>query len=451
MSVPAAHVTVRVAVQSPRRLLRDTLAACLAVRPEITVIGKVAHPDDIFALCELRHPDVVILDAGVRLGEMAARAHTLLQRFPELNVIVTYREATERELAAACRAGVASLLPESHGLAAVLALVKRSKGRHARQAGGGLTDRELEIIVLTGSGHSVLQIAALLRISPLTVENIKRRVYAKLDVSSNVHAVARAASLGMLDQRAAPAARRRPPPDGGTTVLTVVSGRPGPALDQVVTALIASRLPFVLVRIPGRVADTHWARWHRGPLVAALVDPGPKDWPVVAELGIPAVLVHSSPLEPPELAEALACGASALVAEDRVDAHFLSVLQMVGQGYLVVDSSPMRPLIGAVRARWDERAPGRLELPELTARESDILRSIALGHSIRQTARVLGIAPKTVENVQTRLFRKLGVRNRPGALAVADAFGLLPAMAGPPRGFPSPAGFSSLYGSDGRS
>jgi DNA-binding CsgD family transcriptional regulator len=33
-----------------------------------------------------------------------------------------------------------------------------------------------------------------------------------------------------------------------------------------------------------------------------------------------------------------------------------------------------------------------------------------------------------VENVQTRLFRKLGVRNRSGALAVADAFGLLPAL-----------------------
>ena len=477
MSVPAARVTVRVAVQSPRRLLRDTLAACLAVRPEITVIGKVAEPGDIFALCELRRPDVVILDAGVRLGEMAARVRTLLRHFPGLNVITMYREASEQDVAAACRAGVASLLPESHGLAAVLALVKRSKGRHARQAEGGLTDRELEIIVLTGSGHSVPEIAALLRISPLTVENTKRRVYAKLDVSSSVHAVARAASFGMLEQRggqavrARPVARSRPAADGGATVLTVVSGQPGATLDRVVTALIASRLPFVLVRVPGPVADTHWARWHRGPLVAALVDPGPRDWPVVAELGIPAVLVHSSPLDPPELAEALASGASALVAADRVDAHFLSVLRMVGQGYLVVDSMPMRPLIGAVRARWDERASGGAELPELTSRESDILRSLARGHSIRQTARALGIAPKTVENVQTRLFRKLGVRNRSGALAVADAFGLLPAhalaaadgpaaghrpaaaqvTASPPKGFPSPEGFPSLSGSDWRS
>jgi DNA-binding CsgD family transcriptional regulator len=39
---------------------------------------------------------------------------------------------------------------------------------------------------------------------------------------------------------------------------------------------------------------------------------------------------------------------------------------------------------------------------------------------------VLGIAEKTVENIQARLFRKLGARNRPGALAAAHALGLMP-------------------------
>jgi two-component system, NarL family, nitrate/nitrite response regulator NarL len=449
-----ARATIRVAVQSSRRLLRDALSTCLAVRPDVTVVGKVAEPDAIFDLCELRRPDVVIIDAGQRLGEIAGRVSALTRRFPELNVIATYRDATEQDLAAACRAGVESLVPESHGLAAVVALLRRKKGRHAKDTRGGLTDRELELVVLTGSGHSVAEIAALLKISPLTVENLKRRVYAKLDVSSSVHAVAKAASLGMLDQRAAPDAGQRRPVDEDSVVLSVVCGQRRGTLTRVVTALIASPLPFVLVREPGPVADTHWARWHRGPIVAVLVDPAPQDWDLVAELGVPAILVHSRPLEPPELAEALACGASSLVPADRIDDHFLSVLRMVGQGYLVVDSMPMRPLIGAVRARWDERGPGRLELPELTARESDILQSLSLGHSIRQTARVLGIAPKTVENVQTRLFRKLGVRNRPGALAVADAFGLLPGArqdpARSPKGFPSPEGFSSLSGSDWR-
>jgi DNA-binding NarL/FixJ family response regulator len=399
-------------------------------------VGRVAEADGVLALCRLCRPDVVILDAGLRLGEMAARARALLRRFPELNVIVVYREASEEDLAAACQAGVSSLVPESHGLAAVLAMVRRRKARHAKeikQGQGGLTDREREIVVLTGSGHIVPEIAALLGISSERVENLKRRVFAKLEVSSSAHAVARAASLGMLTKPSAappkPAARRRSREDGEFTVLSVVSGRPCRALDRVVAALLGSGLPFVLSHGPqeaGSAPEAHWARWHRGPMVAVLVDPEERDWDQVIELSIPAIVVHSKPFDSPELASALATGASALVAADRIDAHFLSVLRMVSQGYLVVDSMPMRPLIKAAGVRWDEHVPGQAGLPELTSRESDILSSMARGHSIRQTARELGIAPKTVENVQTRLFRKLGVRNRAGALAVADAFGLLP-------------------------
>jgi DNA-binding NarL/FixJ family response regulator len=434
MAAPPARVTVRVAVQSSRRLLRDALSACLSIRPDVTVVGKVAEPGDILELCELAQPDVVILDAGSRLGEYAVLAGKLMRRLPDLNLIATYRDASSQDLAAACRAGVSSLVPESHGLAAVLALLRRRPGRHARSSLGGLTDRELELVVLTGSGHSVSEVAALLRISPLTVENLKRRVYAKMGVNSSTHAVSRAVSLGMLDQqtfrapRRPPAvARRQPDASGDFAMLTVVSGPACWASEQVAEVLVASKLPFVLLREPGPVAEAHWARWHRGPIVAVLVDPGPPDWELVEELGVPAILVHSKPLDPPELAGALARGASALVSADKIEDHFRSVLTMVGQGYLVVDSMPMRLLMRAAHARWDQQLPGTGDLPELTARESDILRSAAEGYSIRRTAQVLGIAPKTVENVQTRLFRKLGVRNRSGALAVADAFGLLPA------------------------
>jgi DNA-binding NarL/FixJ family response regulator len=64
-------------------------------------------------------------------------------------------------------------------------------------------------------------------------------------------------------------------------------------------------------------------------------------------------------------------------------------------------------------------------LPEISPREHDILQSIARGYSVRETARNLGITSKTVENTQTRLFRKLGVRNRVTALAAARRLGLL--------------------------
>jgi DNA-binding NarL/FixJ family response regulator len=427
-------------VQSSSRLFRDTLSSSLSVRPDVTVVGTVAEPDRMPALCDLRQPDAVIFDAGPRLRETCRPVSKLVKRFPELNVIVVYRDAPEADLSAACRAGVSSLVPESHGLEAVLAMLRRRRGRPgSRSSSGEMTDRELEILVLAGSGHSVPEMADLLGISPLTVENVKRRIYAKLDVNSGAHAVSRAASLGILDKHPAPTQRHREPPSEDFPVLTVVSGPVGPALDLLTRTLIASKLPFVLVRDRRHVSQTHWARWHRGPIVAALVDPDAEDWSIVEELAVPAILVHSKPLESSELADALASGATALVLAEKIRDRFLSLLHMTGQGYIVVDSLPMRPLIGAVRARWDQRSPGTGDLPELTARESDILRFGAQGYSIRQTARLLGIAPKTVENIQTRLFRKLGVRNRPGAVAVANAFGLLPATAPAPAQSPPPA------------
>jgi DNA-binding NarL/FixJ family response regulator len=435
---PAPARVVQVAVQSSSRLFRDTLSSALSVRPDVTVVGTVAEPDRMPALCELRHPDAVIFDAGIGLHETCQPINRLTQRFPELNIIVTYRDAAEEALSAACRAGVSSLVPESHGLEAVLALLRPRRGRHAARSNPGeMTDRELEILVLAGSGHSVPEMADLLGISPLTVENVKRRIYAKLDVNSGAHAVSRAASLGILDRHPAPAVRHRErhrePPSEDFVVLAVVSGQQGPALDQVSQILIANKLPFVFVRDREQVSQTHWARWHRGPIVAALVDPDEADWGIVEELAVPAILVHSKQLDSAELADALANGATSLVLAEQIGDRFLSLLHMAGQGYLIVDSLPMRPLIGAVRARWDQRAPGAGDLPELTARESDILRYGAQGYSIRQTARLLGIAPKTVENIQTRLFRKLGVRNRAGAVAVANTFGLLPTTS-PPSG-----------------
>jgi DNA-binding NarL/FixJ family response regulator len=400
----------------------------------VTVVGTVAEPDRMPMLCELRRPDAVIFDAGQRLHEICRPVNTLMQRFPELNVVVTYRDAAEEDLSAACRAGVSSLVPESHGLEAMLTVLRRRRGRHvARSSPGEMTDRELEILVLAGSGHSVPEMAGLLGISPLTVENVKRRIYAKLDVNSGAHAVSRAASLGILDRHPAPAVWHREPPNEDFPVLTVVSGQAGSAFDQVTQILMANKLPFVLLRDRKHVSQTPWARQHRGPVIAALVDPSAADWAIAEELAVPAILVHSKRLDSSELADALAKGATSLVLADMISDRFLSVLRMTGQGYLVMDSRPMRPLIGAARVRWDQRAPGAGGLPELTARESDILRFGARGCSIRQTARLLGIAPKTVENIQTRLFRKLGVRNRAGAVAVANALGLLPATTPTPR------------------
>ena len=77
-------------------------------------------------------------------------------------------------------------------------------------------------------------------------------------------------------------------------------------------------------------------------------------------------------------------------------------------------------------------ATDRHHPPDLTAREFDVLRSIARGDTVRQTARLLTIAEKTVESLKGRLFLKLGAHNTAGAIRTAHALGLLDGEADDP-------------------
>lgn len=73
----------------------------------------------------------------------------------------------------------------------------------------------------------------------------------------------------------------------------------------------------------------------------------------------------------------------------------------------------------------DQGPPWSASRIMLTPRERDVLDAIALGRTIRQTARALKVAEKTVENTRSRLYCKLGARNRSDALTIAHRLGLL--------------------------
>lgn len=63
------------------------------------------------------------------------------------------------------------------------------------------------------------------------------------------------------------------------------------------------------------------------------------------------------------------------------------------------------------------RRPPAVRTARLTPRESEIINLAAAGNSVKQTARALNISVKTVESIQSHLFRKLGVSGRTGAVA----------------------------------
>lgn len=308
-----------------------------------------------------------------------------------------------------------------------------------------LTRREMMVIILMSAGHTAPEIAALLELRPRTVENHKRHIYEKLGVGSQSQAVAKALGLGLLE----PGRLRtlglprlgRPEHVGepGLATLAVLMGLASQARDEVAQLLISERVPLVITAKREDLRCDHWMLWHRGRVVVLLVDPEPVDWSAAASLCAHTVVIWSR--DQPEqlaIADALARRACGLVAKADVATDLGPILATVARGLLVMSWRYAEALL-----KWTPDVP--LTVPQLTARESGILASIASGHSIRQTARTLGIATKTVENIQARLFRKLGARNRMDALTIANAWGLIerPALAGnynsPARAFSQPS------------
>jgi DNA-binding NarL/FixJ family response regulator len=288
-----------------------------------------------------------------------------------------------------------------------------------------LTQRETMIVFLMSAGHTASEIAALLELRPRTVENRKRIIYEKLGVGNQSHAVAKAIALGLLQPGSPPALPRRGPAphkhvgESGHALLAVLLGPAGKDRDETAQQLISERVPVVVALKREDLLRDHWVWWQRGPIVVVLVNPEPEDWSATIALGAPMVIV-SNPDAPERLAiaDALARQASGVVTMADAAGALAPALTAVAQGLMVVSWQYAEVLVKGMSAMSSAT-------PKLTAREYEILGSIARGHTLRQTARTLGIAVKTVEATQARLFRKLGVRNRMETLTTADALGLI--------------------------
>ena len=434
---------MRLVVFSSRRLLGESLAAALKSRPEVTAVSRVAEPASLLSLCELAAIDVAVIDANRDAAAVVPICRELRNRFPAIYPVVMYEAIDGADVEALRASGVAALVPCARGLAALLATL------HSHPAGApgptptGLSERQRDVLMLLSSGHSAVEIAGLLGIGPGTVEDHKRRLYAKLEAATGVQAVARAVALGIIDDYVSDSRQLPPPPadqadrpspegaypqltdEAGRALLVVLAGQGEALLRTATEILIRHGLPVAREHRPHTTRPDHWSRWHRGPVVVLLVDPDPADWRAAQAFHRPVVVLYSA-ADRTEPAIALGTGAAAALTTDWVDDRLVHLLSVVAQGYLVVGREQAHPLLHR------PSGPGTgANGADITAREHDILRSIAQGHTLRETAQMLGIAMKTVANAQSHLFRKLGAHNRPSALVAAHASGLLP---DPPTG-----------------
>ncbi len=120
---------------------------------------------------------------------------------------------------------------------------------------------------------------------------------------------------------------------------------------------------------------------------------------------------------------ALKAGACGYVLKSVADRDLVDACRAAGRGESFLYPGVMSTLVRDYleRVRRGERVPGQV----LTAREDEVVKLIAEGHSTKEIASALTISPKTVERHRANILQKLGMRDRTELTRYAIRAGLI--------------------------
>ncbi|MER7463295.1 response regulator transcription factor [Streptomyces sp. NPDC097981] len=119
------------------------------------------------------------------------------------------------------------------------------------------------------------------------------------------------------------------------------------------------------------------------------------------------------------LLDAVMAGASGYVLKQISGTDLVTAVRAVASGQSMLDPGATARLMARMRgdAPKEEQVPG---LPGLTDREREILVLVSEGLTNREIGKRLYLAEKTVKNIISRLFAKLGVERRVQAAVLAS-------------------------------
>jgi DNA-binding NarL/FixJ family response regulator len=122
---------------------------------------------------------------------------------------------------------------------------------------------------------------------------------------------------------------------------------------------------------------------------------------------------------------ALRAGASGFMLKDVRPAELVDAIRVVAEGEALLAPSVTRRLLDRFADVVPDRTATPADLEELTEREVEVLRFVALALSNTEIARRLHLTEATVKTHVSSILRKLGLRDRVQAVVFAYDVGLV--------------------------
>lgn len=143
-----------------------------------------------------------------------------------------------------------------------------------------------------------------------------------------------------------------------------------------------------------------------------------------AELPDCQILILTVHAQEKYLFPVLKAGGAGYVLKSTVDTELLDAIRTVAEGGAFLYPSATRMLLEDYIEQLHS-APDQDAYEQLSEREREVLKLLALGHTAGQAAEKLTLSPKTVETYRTRIMQKLNLHSRVDLVQYALARGLL--------------------------
>jgi len=198
---------IRILLADDHTVVRDGLRALVEKQVDMAVIGEAADGRDTIRLAEEQSPDVIIMDIAMPNMNGIEATRRIVASNPQTAVLILSMHQDESYVLRSLKAGARGYLLKdsvrSDVIEAIRAVaqgrsfltrkvsrilqedyVREMERRGVEDSYDLLTDREREILQLVAEGRTNKEVAALLNISPTTVETHRTHILQKLNLHS---------------------------------------------------------------------------------------------------------------------------------------------------------------------------------------------------------------------------------------------------------------------------
>jgi two-component system response regulator NreC len=198
---------IKILIADDHVMVRQGFMLLLNAQPDIEVIGEAADGNEMVALTETLHPDVVLADISMPNLNGIEATKLIHQRNPEMPVVMVTTHTSSSYVVRALRSGARGYVVKNDDFQHVIQAIKAvSLGQRylstlvseqiidsvvSGTSGEFNLDerisiREREILQLLAEGNSNSQIAKKLVISARTVETHRTNIMRKLELTSQI-------------------------------------------------------------------------------------------------------------------------------------------------------------------------------------------------------------------------------------------------------------------------